>query len=154
MQYEPPYNIEQIEKIYGRVLANRLLNDPVHRWRAKTGIELLHREPDLAEQKRTAANCRLMSEKQKRISDKKSVELFGKKNLERLDELLALHKHAGVSGSIGSASKRLFRAGKNTLRLKKYLPSGAIDDDQDKKDSKPHVISKLKSLFDSSKCGA
>ena len=30
----------------------KLLEDPVHKWRAKNGIELIHKEPDFQEQKR------------------------------------------------------------------------------------------------------
>lgn len=87
MPYDPPYSIEEIRKVYGRVVANRLLRDPVHRWRAETGIELLHKEPTEAEQRRILENWKLMSDEQKRISDEKSIELFGKSNLERAKEL-------------------------------------------------------------------
>jgi len=156
MKYDPPYNIEQIEKIYGRVLANRLLNDPVHRWRAETGIELLHREPSFAEQKRAASNWKLMTEKQKRISDEKSVELFGKKNLERLDELLAMHKHAGLQDFTGSAGRRLLSTARNMTRVKKYFRKSQDDDEsdgQERKNTKFRGAEKVKRLFGISKCG-
>ena len=41
VKYEPPYNIEILKEKYPK-----LLEDPVHRWRAKNGIELIHKEPD------------------------------------------------------------------------------------------------------------
>ena len=44
-QYEPPYSLEQIKAKYLENIYNKLANDPVHKWRAKTGIELIHKEP-------------------------------------------------------------------------------------------------------------
>lgn len=64
-----------------------LIDDPVHRWRAETGIELLHQEPDAEELERIITNWDLMTDEQKAISDNKSMELFGKTNKERIDEL-------------------------------------------------------------------
>ena len=49
--YQRPYNIEEIKRIYPHK-AKILLNDPVHFWRAETGIELIHKEPTLEEQER------------------------------------------------------------------------------------------------------
>ena len=44
--YERPYTIEEIRKSYPDS-AEELLKDPVHLWRAETGIELIHQEPTL-----------------------------------------------------------------------------------------------------------
>jgi hypothetical protein len=58
------------------------LADAAHAWRMQTGIELLHKEPTLEEQQRIYQNWLQMSDEQKEESDKKSVELFGKTNLD------------------------------------------------------------------------
>lgn len=75
--YEPPYTLEQIKAHYPENVYLTLANDPVHRWRAETGIELIHKEPDEAEQDRIWANWQLMSDEMKEMSDIKSLELFG-----------------------------------------------------------------------------
>lgn len=74
--YQPPYNIGEIKQHY-RDKAEFLLNDSVHRWRAQTGIELIHEEPDRKEQERIWANWQEMTPEMKRKSDQKSMELFG-----------------------------------------------------------------------------
>ena len=65
-----------------------LLKDPVHYWRAKTGIELIHKEPDLDEFNFIVENWKKMPSQWKELSDKKSIELFGKDNLSRVSEIL------------------------------------------------------------------
>lgn len=60
----------------------------MHKWRSDTGIELVHREPDEAELRRIIANWKLMTILQKRLSNKRSRELFGKTNLAHARELL------------------------------------------------------------------
>lgn len=70
--YDPPLPFDK--------LPNHLKNDPIHVWRAKTGIELIHKEPSLEELDRIWNNWNLMSDEQKQISDKKSMELFGVSN--------------------------------------------------------------------------
>jgi hypothetical protein len=68
-KYDPPLPYDK--------LPEELKKDPVHAWRAKTGIELIHLEPSREELIRIWKNWCLMSEEQKAISDKKSIELFG-----------------------------------------------------------------------------
>jgi hypothetical protein len=58
-----------------------LYNDPVHRWRAETGIELIHEEPDWDEYQRILRNWQLMTPEQKATSDAKAIELFGVDNM-------------------------------------------------------------------------
>lgn len=87
--YEPPWTIDRIRKELGDEIADRLANDPVHKWRSDTGIELVHREPTKRELKRIITNWRLMPDEQKRISDEKSMELFGVTNEENAERLLA-----------------------------------------------------------------
>lgn len=79
-KYSPPYSPEQIKKIFPKSFAEILLKDPIHGWRATTGIELIHKEPTLKEQLRIWKNWQLMSKEQKEISDQKSLELFGVAN--------------------------------------------------------------------------
>lgn len=80
--YFPPYTIKEIKEKYPENVAEKILGDPVHLWRAETGIELIHKEPDIEEQKRIWKNWQEMSEEQKKISDVKSIEFFGLKNEE------------------------------------------------------------------------
>ncbi len=74
--YDPPYTIEEIKKHYPDK-AEFLMNDPVHKWRAESGIELIHKEPDQKEQVRIWSNWQEMSDEQKKLSNEKSLELFG-----------------------------------------------------------------------------
>ena len=71
-KYESPYPLNKLPK--------HLHNDPVHRWRAETGIELIHEEPTWDEFQRIKRNWQLMSPEQKAISDVKARELFGADN--------------------------------------------------------------------------
>ena len=79
-KYNPPLEYDK--------LPPHLKKDPVHVWRAKTGIELIHKEPSLKELNRIWENWNLMTDEQKSISDKKSYEFFGKDNKTHYNELL------------------------------------------------------------------
>jgi hypothetical protein len=68
-RYDPPLPLNQLPK--------HLQSCPIHYWRAKTGIELIHEEPDYNEFIRIWRNWKLMTPEQKKASDKKSIELFG-----------------------------------------------------------------------------
>jgi len=92
-QYEPPYNLEQIKAKYPAHIYNNLANDHVHRWRAETGIELIHKEPTEEELDRIWKNWQLMPQDMKEISDKKSIELFGCTNAEHYNKLKASEDH-------------------------------------------------------------
>ena len=85
--YDPPYNIEEIKENYPDK-AEMLLGHPPHRWRAETGIELIHKEPDLSEQTRIWKNWQLMDEDMKKKSDEKSYELFGMSNKEHHEKIM------------------------------------------------------------------
>jgi len=85
--YKRPYTKEEIKKYYPNK-AKALLKDPVHLWRAETGVELIHKEPTLSEQKRIWRNWNEMTDKMKKKSDKKSVKLFGKNNLAHNEEIM------------------------------------------------------------------
>ena len=76
-KYDPPY----------KNLPEHLKNDPVHSWRAQTGIELIHDEPSIGEQIRTYRNWFLMTPEQKEESNKKSQELFGCSNIVHFNQL-------------------------------------------------------------------
>lgn len=80
IDYERPYTYAKIKEEYGKQIADKLYKDPVHRWRMNTGIELIHKEPDLEEQKRIWKNWQLMSDDQKKISDEKCIEFTGMNN--------------------------------------------------------------------------
>ena len=88
-QYEPPYTLEQIKAKYPEHIYNKLANDSVHKWRAESGIELIHKEPTEEELDRIWKNWQLMPQEMKDISDKKSIELFGCTNAEHYNKLKA-----------------------------------------------------------------
>ena len=92
-QYDPPYSLDQIKAKYPEHIYNMLANDPVHKWRADTGIELIHKEPTKEELDRIWKNWQLMPQNMKDISDKKSIEMFGCTNKEHYNELKALEDH-------------------------------------------------------------
>ena len=83
LEYDPPMAIELVKNKYPE-----LLKDPIHKWRSLTGIELIHKEPSIEELNRIWKNWNLMTPEQKKISDRKSVELFGKTNAENYKSLL------------------------------------------------------------------
>jgi hypothetical protein len=65
------------------------MRDPTHRWRADTGIELVHEEPSWDEFQRIVQNWKRMSPYQKVVSDAKSIELFGCDNMVNAKQLEA-----------------------------------------------------------------
>ncbi len=77
--YNPPLTLEEIKEQNPEKF-DVLWNDPVHYWRATSGIELIHKEPSREEQLRIWENWQQMNEEQKRMSDEKSLELFGVTN--------------------------------------------------------------------------
>ncbi len=85
--YKRPYNVQHIKKHYPEK-AERILKDPAHFWRAETGIELVHREPTIREQIRIWDNWQAMTDEMKKISDAKSIELFGKNNATHHKEIM------------------------------------------------------------------
>jgi hypothetical protein len=84
--YDPPLTADK--------LPEHLKDDPVHAWRARTGIELIHEEPTALELYRIWDNWQNMPADLKKISDAKSQELFGMTNAEHLLELVQLPKYA------------------------------------------------------------
>ena len=87
MRYDPPMNAEQIAANYGYEVADRLLKDPTHKWRAKSGIELIHEEPTKQELERIWKNWNLMPDELKKKSDRKSIQLFGVDNATHYKQL-------------------------------------------------------------------
>ncbi len=88
--YTPPYSKEEIKKNYPKI-ADKLLKDPAHLWRAETGIELIHKEPGIKEQIRIWENWNKMTKAQKEKSDQKSLELFKMTNIEHHKKILEKH---------------------------------------------------------------
>jgi len=85
--YERPYTKEEIKRYYPDK-AEMLLKDPVHLWRAETGIELIHKEPTKDEQIRIWNNWNEMTDEMKKKSNEKSAELFGKDNTTYNEEIM------------------------------------------------------------------
>jgi hypothetical protein len=86
--YQRPYNIDKIKEKYADI-APDLLSDPIHLWRATSGIELIHKEPTPEEQKRIWENWKEMTPEQKKISDEKSLEFFGMTNEEHQSQIMS-----------------------------------------------------------------
>lgn len=87
-KYDPPYSAKEVKEKYGEELFKRLSNDPAHKFRMDTGIELIHKEPTLKELVRIGKNWCLMNGDMKLISDKKSKELYGMTNEEHYRMLI------------------------------------------------------------------
>lgn len=85
--YEPPYTLDMIKQKYGDEVYRKLRNDPVHRFRAETGIEVIHKEPTRDEFERIVKNWDLMTPEQKKQSDEFSMKQFGNNNKNRIDLL-------------------------------------------------------------------
>ncbi|MFH0846095.1 MAG: hypothetical protein V1851_01700 [Patescibacteria group bacterium] len=85
--YQRPYTVEEIKKNYPDK-AEFLLSDPVHLWRAETGIELIHKEPVREEQERIWKNWNEMIDEMKQESDKKSLEIFGIDNFSHNQKIM------------------------------------------------------------------
>lgn len=85
--YDPPMSLEEMRAKLDPETFNKLSNDPVHWWRAESGIELIHKEPSLEEFDRICANWEAMTPEQKKLSDEKSMELFGAGNRARMPYL-------------------------------------------------------------------
>ena len=65
-----------------------LAKDTVHTWRAKTDIELVHKEPTKSEQIRIWRNWKKMPDAMKRKSDAKSKKLYSMTNEEHHRKLM------------------------------------------------------------------
>ncbi len=94
--YERPYTIEEIIKNYPDK-AGILLKDPVHLWRAETGIELIHEEPTLKEQERIWKNWNKMTKEMKEKSDTRSLELFSIDNTTHNEQIMQSWKENKIS---------------------------------------------------------
>ena len=92
-KYDPPYSAKEVKEKYGEELFKRLSNDPAHKFRMDTGIELIHKEPTLQELVRIGENWCLMNKDMKIISDKKSIELYGMSNEDHYRILINEYKY-------------------------------------------------------------
>lgn len=99
-KYDRPYSADEIKDAYGDDIYNKLVQDPVHKYRMDSGIELIHKEPSKKELERIWNNWNKMSYLQKRESDKKSIELFGKTNKDHYYELLKSYDEESSLSSI------------------------------------------------------
>ena len=85
--YDKPFSYDEIVRNYGKSKADELMKDDAHKFRADSGIELIHREPTHDELLRIWKNWNKMNPKDKAISDKKSMELYGLTNAENFNKL-------------------------------------------------------------------
>ena len=87
-EYDPPLNADQIRELKGEEILQKLINDPAHKFRMDSGIELIHKEPSLDELNRIMSNWEQMTDEQKALSDTKSMELFGLTNKDNYNQLI------------------------------------------------------------------
>lgn len=97
--YSKPYSVKQIKRYYSKI-SRKLLNDPVHLWRAETGIELIHKEPSLDEQKRIWKNWLEMPKELKKASNKRSLELFSMNNREHNQKIMKKWTSGKTNGRV------------------------------------------------------
>lgn len=83
-KYDPPLALDK--------LPEHLVTDPVHRWRAETGIELVHKEPTIEELVRIWKNWKLMPHDLQQYSNEKSKEFFGVDNETHYKKLILEYK--------------------------------------------------------------
>jgi hypothetical protein len=119
--YDPPMNEAAIRQA-GR---EALLNDPVHAWRAKEGLELIHEEPDSNELERIYANWQLMTAEQKAVSDQKSKELFGLSNSENYNKLRKLYSKTAEWTSPANQAAHVLKHGPEFGSPEAYLAAEA-----------------------------
>lgn len=127
--YERPYTRRQMLAAgYAPALVRKLMADPVHAWRAKTGVELIHKEPDLEEAIRVWVNWNRMSATDKAKSDRKSKRMFGVDNKTHYEQLRPAYatKKAGLLTVGGRLLWRLApaagKAGGKALQASEALP--------------------------------
>lgn len=77
--YMKPYGLD--------MLPEYLKADPVHAWRAETGLELVHKEPTIYELIRVWRNWQLMPTDAKAMSEGMSQKLFGVTNKQHFENL-------------------------------------------------------------------
>lgn len=115
-RYDPPLPFDQ--------LPDHLKEDEVHAWRAKHGIELIHKEPTLGELERIWKNWNLMSNEQKIISNNESIRLFGMDNRKHYWKLvLTEYPRKKVAPD---------KRGINRAHIKEYTESYTIENLPDK----------------------
>ena len=131
--YEPPYSLDTIKQKYGDEVYRKLRDDPVHRFRAETGIEVIHKEPTRDEFERIVKNWDLMTPEQKKQSDEFSMKQFGKNNHDRIDNIRKFYmkKESVISEDKTSMIKKL------------VLPD--IKDQKEKEDYKEKLTAFFKS---------
>ena len=83
-KYDPPLALDK--------LPEHLLKDPVHRWRAETGIELVHKEPTIEELIRIWNNWKHMPVDLQQLSNEKSMEFYGCDNETHYKKLILEYK--------------------------------------------------------------
>ena len=92
-QYEPPYNEQQMRQNgYSQDIILALKRDPVHSWRMKTGLQLIHRQPTKTQLERIWNNWQRMTDDQKIVSDQKCIQLFGCTNQQLYNYLIPQYK--------------------------------------------------------------
>jgi hypothetical protein len=81
IKFKRPMTFAELTANYGKAYTGEKLQSFAETWRMQKGIELICPQKTLEEQIAMVANFTAMTKEQRKISDAKSIELFGKKNL-------------------------------------------------------------------------
>lgn len=90
--YKKPKSVDEMSDEEQKELPN----DEVSSWRAMTGIELVHYEPDRRDFYDVWSNWKVMPDELKEESERKSLELFGKTNKEHFEDLDTQYRFSDV----------------------------------------------------------
>ena len=124
-KYDRPYSADEIKKKYGIDVYDKLVQDPVHKYRMDSGIELIHKEPSKDELERIWKNWNRMTTSQKRESDKKSIELFGKTNKDHYNELISSYDESYLLQE--ASSNKVYHLSQTNLDGKTIQPTVPSD---------------------------
>lgn len=90
--YKPPYSKNEVIEKYGMNEYQKLSEDPVQNFRMNSGIELVHDAHSKRDIYNIYHNWLVMDDEKKKISDEKSVELFGIDNMNHFLKLIAKYR--------------------------------------------------------------
>ena len=107
-KYSRPYNRKEIETKYGKNKLDQLMKDEAHRFRADTGVELIHQEPTKDELERIMKNWKLMNGVDKKKSDDMSYKLYGMSNEEHYNQLIDIYNEETLSESFIFSKNNLY----------------------------------------------
>ena len=99
------------------------MKDEAHRFRADTGIELIHQEPTKDELERIMKNWKLMDRADKKTSDDMSYKLYGMSNEEHYNQLIGVYNEETLlEGNLTADQRKNLSDSDYGLPAKKKYP--------------------------------